>query len=174
MERRKENVMKTLRAHEWRKVGRMVENGRKQGFEEEGEKEKKKEEKEVPKNIGQNIEGSLCSKYSKGTSKGSSEKNLRKIADYEVLEKLGESISAMSNAVRIRMLTYCLKERSFTDIMLELRLNPASLKHHQDLLLSEEFIERTGKGKDTRYRTTDLGKKMLSFVEDVLKAVRQS
>jgi hypothetical protein len=99
---------------------------------------------------------------------------LSEIEDYdgEVLQKLGEYITVMSSPIRIKMLNYCLTERSFTNIMLTLRLNPASLKHHVDLLQAGGFIEKTGTGKDTRYRTTGLGKTMLGFVGEVLNVVR--
>lgn len=89
-----------------------------------------------------------------------------------MLKKLGKYITMMSNTVRIKMLDYCQTERTFTEIMLALRLNPASLKHHIDLLQAGEFIEKTGAGKNTRYRTTAYGKKMLNFVGDVMAVVR--
>lgn len=91
-----------------------------------------------------------------------------------VLQKVGEYITVMSSVIRIKMLDYCLEERSFTGMMLTLRLNPASLKHHVDLLRDGGFIEKTGTGKGTRYRTTDSGKTMLGFVGEVLMIVVRS
>ena len=70
------------------------------------------------------------------------------------------------------MLNYCRTERSYSEIMWELHLNPASLKHHQDLLLKTDLLAKVGIDKDTKYRTTALGDMMLNFVVDVLKAVR--
>jgi hypothetical protein len=123
-----------------------------------------------------NLERPLCAANSKRSSERDNKKNLEssEVEDYdsEVLQKLGEYITVMSNPARIRMLGYCLKERSFTDIMLALRLNPASLKHHVDLLQIGRFIEKTGTGKGTRYRTTDFGKTMLDFVGEVLSVVK--
>jgi len=123
-----------------------------------------------------NLERPLCAANSKRSSERDSKENLEssEVEDYdsEVLKKLGGYITVMSNPVRIRMLGYCLKERSFTDIMLTLRLNPASLKHHVDLLQTGRFIGKTGTGKGTRYRTTDFGKTMLDFVGEVLSVVR--
>lgn len=123
-----------------------------------------------------NLERPLRAANSKKSSERDNKENLEssEVEDYdsEVLQKLGEYITVMSNPVRIRMLGYCLKERSFSDIMLTLRLNPASLKHHVDLLQTGRFIEKTGTGKGTRYRTTDFGKTMLNFVGEVLSVVR--
>ncbi|MGD0496745.1 MAG: winged helix-turn-helix domain-containing protein [Candidatus Bathyarchaeia archaeon] len=128
------------------------------------------------KNAEANPKRPLCAPNSERSSQRDSKKALEfsEIEEYdgEVLQKLGEYITIMSSPIRIRMLNYCLAERSFTNIMLTLRLNPASLKHHVDLLQAGGFIEKTGKGKDTRYRTTGLGSTMLGFVGEVLSVVR--
>lgn len=120
-----------------------------------------------------NLERPLCAKDSERSSQRDNKESLE-IEDYdsEVLQKLGEYITVMSSVIRIKMLNYCLNERSFTGIMLTLRLNPASLKHHVDLLQAGGFIEKTGTGKGTRYRTTDFGKTMLDFVGEVLSVVK--
>lgn len=134
-----------------------------------------KTEKKVVKNLRADLEGPVRARDGKRSPERNREEasGLFEISDYEseAIGKLGESISVVSNPVRIRMLAYCLKERSFTDIMLTLRLNPASLKHHLDMLLAAEYVEKAGKGKSTRYGTTDLGKKMLDFLKDVLQVV---
>jgi predicted transcriptional regulator len=80
--------------------------------------------------------------------------------------------AGLANATRVKMLIYCLKERSFTDIMLTLRLNPASLKHHQDLLRTTGLIKKTGKGKNTKYKTTELGRILLRLMETVQRAIK--
>lgn len=128
------------------------------------------------KDVKTNLERSLRARNSERSSQRDNKEILwvSEIKDYdgEVLQKLGEYITVMSSVVRIKMLGYCLKERSFTSIMLTLRLNPASLKHHVDLLQAGGFIEKTGTGKGTRYRTTDFGKTMLGFVGEVLNVVK--
>lgn len=150
----------------------------------ESEIEKKEEEtsKETSKatifrNLEENPERSIRAGNSKRTSERDTQKNLelKEISDYEgeVFRKLTEVFNAgLSNTVRVKMLAYCLEKRSFSDIMQTLRLNPASLKHHRDLLQASGLIKKTGKGKDTRYETTHLGETLLSFVQDVLKVVR--
>lgn len=140
------------------------------GSREQKEKEKStRYHKENPRRQG-------CARNSERNSSRNSEKNpeLSEVGGYEgeVLEKLGEYITMMSNTVRIKMLDYCQTERTFTEIMLALRLNPASLKHHIDLLQAGEFIEKTGAGKNTRYKTTAYGRKMLNFVGNVMAVVR--
>ena len=140
------------------------------------EEKKEKAEATVFKNFDKNIKRPICSANSNGSRKGCSQENLelKEITGYEgeVLEKLAETFNAgLSNPMRIKMLDYCLEERSFSDIMITFHLNPASLKHHKDLLQATGLIEKTGKGKDTRYKTTHLGKTLLRFVGDVLKVV---
>ena len=122
----------------------------------------------IPRNIKRDRQGNC---------KGNPQENfeLKEITDFEreVFKELAETFTAgLSNSVRIEMLAYCLKERSFTDIMQTLRLNPASLKHHQDLLQANGLIKKTGKGRDTRYKTTPLGKTLLNLTQSVLKVVR--
>jgi len=142
------------------------------------EKKKKTEIKETYfKSLDKNIRKPMGSRDRKGDSKGDPEENLevKEITGYEgdVLEKLSETFNAgLANRQRIIMLDYCLTERSFSDIMLTLRLNPASLKHHGDLLQENGLIKKTGESKNTRYKTTHLGETLLRFVEDVRKAIR--
>lgn len=141
------------------------------------EKKREKAKETIFRNFDRNTERANRSRNSKGASKGNPQENFRleEITNYEgeVLEKLAETFDAgLSHSLRIKMLDYCKTERSFSDIMLAFRLNPASLKHHQDLLQKSGLIEKTGKGKDTRYKTTHLGKTMLSFIEAVLKVAR--
>jgi len=123
-----------------------------------------------------NTKRSLCAEHSKRNSERDYKEAFEspKIEDYdsEVLQKLGEYITVMSNPNRIRMLDFCLQERSFTDILLTLRLNPASLKHHVDLLQTGGFIQKTGIGRGIRYRTTSFGRTMLDFVGEVLSIVK--
>jgi predicted transcriptional regulator len=147
---------------------------RKIGFENKEEKKEKNKET-IFESFNKDTAKPLGSKNSKRSCKGNSQKNFPEITEYEgeVLENLASTFNAgLSNSLRIKMLEYCLTERSFSNIMLTLRLNPASLKHHVDLLQESGLIEKTGKGTDTRYKTTHLGKTLLSFVRDVLKVVR--
>jgi DNA-binding MarR family transcriptional regulator len=141
------------------------------------EKKEKIQQKTFLKNISKDPKKPICSKNSEGSHRGASKESLRfkEITAFEgeVLEKLAETFNAgLSSGVRIKMLAYCLEEHSFTDIIQALRLNPASLKHHEDLLQETGLIKKTGKGRDTRYRTTDLGEAMLSFAGEILQVVR--
>lgn len=149
-------------------------------WERSGEKFEKKKEKPketIFRNSNKNTERPIRTRNSKGNREGNRQENLelKEVTDYEgeVLGKLAETFNAgLSNTLRIKMLDYCKTERSFSEIMRTFRLNPASLKHHQDLLQESGLVKKTGKGKDTRYKTTDLGKTMLNFADDVLKVVR--
>lgn len=144
----------------------------------ENGKTKRRTSKATPfGDFNQNTGASIRSRNSKGNREGNPQENLRlkEVTDYEgeVLVKLAETFNAgLSNSLRIKMLDYCKTERSFSDIMRTFRLNPASLKHHVDLLQESGLIKKTGKGKDTRYKTTDLGKTLLNFVGEVLNVVR--
>jgi len=146
------------------------------GFENEKNK-KEKIKKAIFRDFNKNTKRANDSRNCKRNSEGTPQETLEleEITEYEgeVLEKLAETFNAgLSNSLRIKILDYCLTERSFSDIMLTLRLNPASIKHHGDLLQESELIEKIGKGKDTKYKTTPLGETLLSFVGDVLKVVR--
>ena len=138
--------------------------------------DEEKEKEDNSKCHNENPRRQRCPTNPERNSSRNSEKNpeLSEVGGYEgeVLEKLGEYITMMSNTVRIKMLEYCQTERTFTEIMLALRLNPASLKHHINLLQGGEFIEKTGAGKNTRYKTTAYGRKMLNFVGDIMTVVR--
>jgi len=142
------------------------------------QKKKKTEIKErFHRSTDENTKRPMGSRNSKGNFQGNPRQNVevKEMTDYEgeVLQKLSETFNAgLANRQRMLILDYCLIERSFSDIMLTLRLNPASLKHHGDLLQVNGLIEKTGEGKETRYRTTKLGKMLLGFLGDVLKAVR--
>jgi predicted transcriptional regulator len=156
-----------------------IEDSAKIDFEKKKEKAEAMFLKQSQENFEENIEKSVCSTNNNRNRKGDSRKNLEleEITGYEgeVLEKLAEIFNAgLSNPMRIKMLDYCLTERSFSDIMITLRLNPASLKHHQDLLRATGLIEKTGKGKSTRYKTTHLGELLLKFIRDVLNAARMT
>jgi len=141
------------------------------------EKETEKPKETIFRNSNENTERPIRTRNSKRNREGNPQENLelKEVTDYEgeVLGELAETFNAgLSNSLRIKMLDYCRTERSFSDIMRTFRLNPASLKHHQDLLQERGLINKTGKGKDTRYKTTELGETLLNFVGDVLKAVR--
>jgi predicted transcriptional regulator len=139
--------------------------------------QKERQEEENDRHFSKDNERSVGSGNNKRNCKRDCQETSGEITSYEgeVLGKLAETFNAgLSNLVRIKMLSYCLEKRSFSDIMLTFRLNPASLKHHIDLLQASELIKKTGRGKDTRYKTTHLGETLLSFVCDVREVVKMT
>lgn len=81
-----------------------------------------------------------------------------------VFEKLTRKLQVASNLPRLQMLEFCKQPRKFSEIMRAFRMNPASLKHHGELLQSEGLLAKRGTGRSTRYETTPLGERILSLV----------
>jgi predicted transcriptional regulator len=77
-------------------------------------------------------------------------------------ETFGNCLLAIGNARRLEIVQYCLEPRKFTEIIVNLKMNPASFKFHSQVLMDCGLIERTGRGV---YKTTELGKKMLQLVQ---------
>ena len=97
------------------------------------------------------------------------------ITDNEVqlFQKLVECMNAaMGHLTRLKMLAYCVQPRSFSDIMLTLRLNPASLKFHKEILEKAGLIIKTNQG-NLPYQTTPLGKGILRIIESVHEAFKE-
>lgn len=80
----------------------------------------------------------------------------------EVVSMLSECLQAIGNPARFRIVEYCATPRRFTDIILDLRLNPASFKFHLGVLSNYELIEKVERGV---YQTTELGKTLMKLVE---------
>jgi len=82
--------------------------------------------------------------------------------------------AALGHATRMQILAYCLQPRSFSDIMLTLRINPASLKYHETLLRKSGLISKKQAKKGTTYQTTELGIAMLNVIDSMRDAIEFS
>jgi len=80
----------------------------------------------------------------------------------EVVETLADCLMAIGNAKRLEIVQYCVEPRKFTEIVISLKLNPASFKFHSQVLMDCGLIERIDRGI---YKTTELGKKLLELVQ---------
>lgn len=85
--------------------------------------------------------------------------------DIAVLEEIAECFKAVSNMTRLKILIYCLKPRSFSDIVFTFRLNPASFKFHERILEKSGLIEKVEGLENTPYKTTALGKGVLNIAK---------
>lgn len=79
----------------------------------------------------------------------------------ETVRNLADCLIAIGHSSRLKIVQYCLKPRRFTDIVLNLRLNPASFKFHSKVLMDCDLIRRVERGV---YETTELGKLLLELV----------
>ena len=79
----------------------------------------------------------------------------------EVVNSLADCLIAIGHPSRLKIVQYCLEPRRFTDIILDLRLNPASFKFHAKVLMDCGLIRRVERGI---YETTELGKLLLELV----------
>jgi predicted transcriptional regulator len=68
---------------------------------------------------------------------------------------------AIGHPSRLEIVKYCLQPRRFTDIILALKLNPASFKFHVKVLMDCDLIEKVERGV---YQTTELGRLVLELV----------
>jgi predicted transcriptional regulator len=80
----------------------------------------------------------------------------------DVVNTLADCLLAIGNPTRFKIVDYCSNPRRFTEIILNLRLNPASFKFHLGVLTECNLIEKVERGV---YRTTDLGKLLLQLVD---------
>lgn len=79
----------------------------------------------------------------------------------EGINTLSECLHAIGNPNRYGIVKYCSGEpRRFSDIIFELRLNPASFKFHSKVLMECELIQKVKRGV---YQTTELGNLMLEL-----------
>jgi hypothetical protein len=84
----------------------------------------------------------------------------------EVVKTLAECLMAIGHPTRFKIVEYCLNPHRFTDIILDLRLNPASFKFHSGVLIDCNLIGKVERGV---YQTTDLGKLLLELVNTANK-----
>lgn len=87
-------------------------------------------------------------------------------AGREVVETLADCLLAIGNAKRLEIVQYCVEPRKFTEIVVSLKMNPASFKFHSQVLMDCELIEKVDRGI---YRTTELGKRLLELVQKASK-----
>lgn len=80
----------------------------------------------------------------------------------EVVRTLADCLISIGHPSRLKIVEYCSEEpRRFTDIILDLRLNPASFKFHVKVLMDYGLIIKVERGV---YRTTELGRLLLQLV----------
>jgi predicted transcriptional regulator len=79
----------------------------------------------------------------------------------KVVSTLAECLEAVGHPTRLGIVRYCLQPRKFTDIILELKLNPASFRFHVGVLGHCGLVKKTQRGV---YETTELGKLVLELV----------
>jgi len=83
-------------------------------------------------------------------------------AGLEVVRTLADCLTSIGHPSRFQIVKYCLEEpRRFTDIILNLHLNPASFRFHAKVLMSCELIRKIERGV---YETTELGKLLFKLV----------
>ena len=79
----------------------------------------------------------------------------------EVVRTLADCLISIGHPNRFKIVKYCLQPRRFTDIILNLQLNPASFKFHAKVLMDCDLIRKAERGI---YETTELGKSLLELV----------
>ena len=80
----------------------------------------------------------------------------------EGINTLTECLQAIGNSNRYGNVKYCSDEpRRFSDIIFNLKLNPASFKFHSKVLMECNLLQKLKRGV---YRTTKLGNIMLDIV----------
>ena len=79
----------------------------------------------------------------------------------EVVQTLADCLQAIGNVKRLEIVQYCLQPRTFTEIIMNLKLNPASFKFHSKVLMNCNLLTKVERGI---YKTTELGKLLLELV----------
>ena len=79
----------------------------------------------------------------------------------EAVRALADCLIAIGHHSRFRIVQYCLEPRRFSDIIGDLRLNPASFKFHSKVLMDCDLMTKVERGV---YKTTELGKLLLELV----------
>jgi predicted transcriptional regulator len=79
----------------------------------------------------------------------------------EIVRTLAQCLIAIVHPSRLKIVEYCLEPHRFTDIIINLKLNPASFKFHSEVLMDCNLIRKVERGV---YQTTDLGKLLLELV----------
>jgi predicted transcriptional regulator len=85
------------------------------------------------------------------------------ITALEAITALAERLRVIGHNSRYNIVKYCSKKPCrFSDIIFDLKLNPASFKFHSRVLIECELIEKLQRGL---YQTTELGNLLLKLVE---------
>ena len=79
----------------------------------------------------------------------------------DVVQTLADCLLAVGNVKRLEIVQYCLQPRTFTEIIMTLKLNPASFKFHSKVLMDSNLLAKMERGV---YKTTELGKLLLELV----------
>jgi len=80
----------------------------------------------------------------------------------EVVRTLADCLKAIGNPKRLEIVQFCSRPRTFTDIVVSLKLNPASFRFHSKVLMNCDLIRKVERGV---YHTTELGNRLLELVE---------
>jgi len=80
----------------------------------------------------------------------------------EIVKTLADCLEAITHSTRLKILQYCLQPSRFTDIIFNLRLNPASFRFHVKVLTERGLVKKVKRGV---YETTELGELLLKLVE---------
>ena len=87
----------------------------------------------------------------------------------EAIKDLADCLNAIGHPSRLSIVHYCQEPRRFTDITLNLKLNPASFKFHVQVLMDCGLIEKPERGV---YKTTELGALLLQLVNKATSLVK--
>lgn len=77
------------------------------------------------------------------------------------VKTLANYLQAIGNVKRLEIVQYCMQPRTFTEIIMNLKLNPASFKFHSKVLMNCNLLTKVERGV---YKTTDLGELLLELV----------
>ena len=88
--------------------------------------------------------------------------NQTELSGAELFSTLADCFISIGYPARYRIVEYCQNPKRFSDIVLDLRLNPASFKFHSKVLMDCTLLERVERGV---YQTTELGKLLLQLGE---------
>jgi len=86
------------------------------------------------------------------------------------IKDLVSSVQTLGNPTRLKIFEYCLQRQNYSSLIFDLRLNPASLKHHIDILINHGLIRKVGRGQ---YETTSLGKLLYKCLRKIASEMDQ-
>lgn len=80
----------------------------------------------------------------------------------EGINTLAKCLKTIGHPNRLGIVKYCSEEpRRFSDIIFDLKLNPASFKFHSKVLMECDLIQKLKRGI---YQTTELGNLLLELI----------